>query len=110
MAAGSRLPDAKRYLTQIDGVTPTVAGPDGQGRSPRGMGRGDERDRQQPHHLRLRPRALLADHAGRQRRKNVRSVSGQLNQSLFGDLSQIQLAQAPPCLADALDQQHRSLA
>ena len=58
------------------------------------MGRGDERDWQdltifgyahEPY-LRITPAGLG---------ENVRSVSAQLNQSLFGDLSQIQLAQAP---------------
>jgi hypothetical protein len=92
--SGQSIPDTKHYLTQIDGVTPTVAGLTAKV-DPRGewvevtnatgsdltiLGYAHEA------YLQITP-AVLAE--------NVRSVSAQLNQSLFGDLSQIQLAQAP---------------
>jgi hypothetical protein len=93
--SGQSIPDAKHYLTQIDGVTPTVAGlmakvdPRGEwvevtnatGNNLTIFGYAHEP------YLQITPAGLA---------ENVRSVSGQLNRSLFGDLSQIQLAQAPP--------------
>ena len=92
--SGQSIPDAKHYLTQIDGITPTVAGltanvdPRGEwvevtnatGNNLTIFGYAHEP------YLRITPAGLA---------ENVRSVSAQLNQSLFGDLSQIQLAQAP---------------
>ena len=91
---GQSIPDAKHYLTQIDGITPTVVGLTAKV-DPRGewveVTNATGKDltifgyAHEPY-LRITPAGLS---------ENVRSVSAPLNQSLFGDLSQIQLAQAP---------------